>query len=132
MRLLVPPAPFADDRNGPRVGSEDGEVAALRATDRSRMRSELLVDAEVSALVEEVKVLVGQQGDGLCRPRDPPGTPARSCPRHFLRNLRPPPVKCTGADPPRQTAAARRDAGSEPGNPSPGRKGPGAARGNRP
>ena len=43
------------------VRRPDGEVRAAAAVDRRRVRAELVVQAQVAALVEEVQVVVGEQ-----------------------------------------------------------------------
>ena len=55
----VPAVEVADDAGAGGVGGPDGEVHALGGADRHRVRAELVVDAGVVALAEEVEVVVG-------------------------------------------------------------------------
>ena len=59
MHAAVPRVEVADDADAIRVGCPDGEVHAGGAADRHRVRAELVVDAGVLALAEQIEVVVG-------------------------------------------------------------------------
>ena len=60
MDAAVPAVEVADDADPDRVRRPDGEMHAGDAADLQRMRAELLVDAGVVALAEQVHVEVGE------------------------------------------------------------------------
>ena len=60
MPAAVPAVEVADHADAIRVGRPDREVHAGRAADRHRVRAELVVDAGVLALAEQVEVEVGE------------------------------------------------------------------------
>ena len=59
MHAAVPPVEVADDADALRVRRPDAEVRALCITDAHQVRAELVVDAGVLALREQVAVVLG-------------------------------------------------------------------------
>ena len=65
MRLGIPAIKAAYDGNGTRVGRPHAEDGAGYAIVRDEMGSHLVVHAIVAALVEEVKILLGEELNGV-------------------------------------------------------------------
>ena len=55
----VPPVEVTDDADAVGVGRPDAEMHAVRAADREQVRAQLVVDARVLALREQVDVVLG-------------------------------------------------------------------------
>ena len=68
--LAVPAVEVADHPHPERIRRPDGEVRPVDALRRQRMRSELLVEPEVTALVEQVQIVVRQQREAGAGGRD--------------------------------------------------------------
>ena len=68
MRTLVPAVKIANQGNALRVGRPDGEVRAAAAFAFRNVRAQLVVEAQVRALVEQVDVLRPQQQRLVARP----------------------------------------------------------------
>ena len=83
MALAIPAVEVADHRDARRVRRPDREVGPLDAFHGSRMRSELLVQAQVASLVEEVEILVAEQRHLARQPRRPPSRSRRRAGRGF-------------------------------------------------
>ena len=69
MHASVPAVEVADDADAMGVGRPDGEVDAVGAADAQRVRAELVVDAGVVALAEQVEIEVGDDAAVAVRDR---------------------------------------------------------------
>ena len=70
MRFGIPSIEAADHRYRPRIGRPNAEHRAALALMCNQMRTHLVVNAVMAALVKEVEVVLGQQlraGDGGIR-----------------------------------------------------------------
>ena len=56
----IPSVEVSDHRDRRRVGRDDGEVHAICTVDMTRMRTQLVIGLEVTALRQQVQVVVGQ------------------------------------------------------------------------
>ena len=78
VRAAVPAVEVADDADALRVRRPDREVHAVGVADAHRVRAELVVDAGVVALAEQIEIEVGDDAAVPIRvvdlrPRSPPG-----------------------------------------------------------
>ncbi len=65
MAFLVPPVEVAHHADALSVGGPHGKVRPLPRARPHRMRAQLLIQAEVGALVEEVEVLIAEEGHAM-------------------------------------------------------------------
>jgi len=61
MRTVIPTVEAADDRYLARIGRPHAETRALLAAYRGKVRAHLFISAVVAALIEKIKVLLGQK-----------------------------------------------------------------------
>ena len=61
MGLAVPGIEVAYDGNAFRIGSPDTEPCALNAVARAEVASEVVIEAEVTSLVEQIEIALAEK-----------------------------------------------------------------------
>src|SRR5579863_188521 len=69
MRTVIPPVEAANDRHFARIRRPHAEKCALRLANGCKVAAQLFVGAVIAALIEKIKILLGQKANLRARTR---------------------------------------------------------------